>query len=116
MMNLKILNFFFTNKKYLYKELKANREKEKKNKFDEFGKVDENWQKVIKNKKIESKEKVGLILKETKKLEDTAKNRELITHVTSLNRTNIEEEINALYIDSIKAKIAILDNLNQTKN
>ena len=72
----------------------------------------ENWEKYLKDEKLNKNEKYTSVLNRAQIMENQAKMKE---KVAAYNKggidIDVENEINELYVDSIKAKIALLEKL-----
>jgi len=72
----------------------------------------ENWEKYLKDEKLNKNEKYTSVLNRAQIMENQAKMKEKVasfnTHGIDIE---VENEINELYVDSIKAKIALLEKL-----
>ena len=69
-----------------------------------------NWEDEI--KKLEGDDRVNLVKEKARILEREAMKREQLMKVNSSDQTSDRNEINDMIIDSIKAKIALLDNID----
>ncbi|KAL4460323.1 hypothetical protein ABPG74_000074 [Tetrahymena malaccensis] len=89
-------------------ELRKNREEQEK-KVGKKSKL-EDWEKYKYDPSLSSNEKYKFILQSANRLEHNAKLKELRSN--NNNDFDAQEQANNLYIDSIKAKLALLDNIN----
>jgi len=72
----------------------------------------ENWEKYLKDEKLNKNEKYNSVLNRAQIMENQAKMKEKVASFNSKGiDIDIENEINELYVDSIKAKIALLEKL-----
>ena len=69
------------------------------------------WEQIKNNKHLDERDKMEMIIKQTHKIENQARLMEQKAQI--LKQPNINEEVDDLYIQSIKAKIAILDEIQQ---
>ena len=71
----------------------------------------QSWNKHLKNKNMNSYEKFETVLTSAQILEEQAKRKEKLSQMETKSKKNFDEEdkINHLYIDSIKAKLALLN-------
>ncbi|KRX03601.1 Ankyrin repeat-containing domain [Pseudocohnilembus persalinus] len=74
----------------------------------------ENWNKIIDNDAIEMNEKYQKVLASAQRIENLAKRKEINQQFQNSDTENIES-INNLYIDSIKAKLALLDKIKDNQ-
>ncbi|EAR99059.1 hypothetical protein TTHERM_00387010 (macronuclear) [Tetrahymena thermophila SB210] len=89
-------------------ELRKQREVQEK-KVGKKSKL-EDWEKYKYDPSLSSNEKYKFILQSANRLEHNAKLKELRSN--NNNDFDAQEQANNLYIDSIKAKLALLDNIN----
>ncbi|KAL4507219.1 hypothetical protein ABPG72_002012 [Tetrahymena utriculariae] len=89
-------------------ELRKQREEQEK-KIGKKSKL-EDWEKYKYDPSLSSNEKYKFILQSANRLEHNAKLKELRSN--NNNDFDAQEQANNLYIDSIKAKLALLDNIN----
>lgn len=63
------------------------------------------WQKIV-NKDLTQQEKYSLLMMEAEKMEELAHRKEIMAKV---DKNTLDEDADDLYINSIKAKLAILE-------
>ena len=70
------------------------------------------WEKELKDNALAHADKVELIKGKAKQLEESARRREQLARLQQSEMTMSEQnEINDIYIESIKAKLAVLKNI-----
>jgi hypothetical protein len=76
---------------------------------------DNKWEKIIKNNKHSLLENVEEIRIKAQMLEEQAKMKEKLLHYNGGTEKNPElgEDVSNMYIDAIKAKLTILENINK---
>ena len=72
----------------------------------------ENWEKYLKDENLNKNEKYTSVMNRAQIMENQAKMKEKVASFNSKGiDIDVENEINELYVDSIKAKIALLEKL-----
>lgn len=74
-------------------------------------KATKHWEKFLRNENLTDQEKAERILLEAEKLEEMARRKEMLSKVKPHDAANAQEdeEIDQIYINAIKAKLAILE-------
>jgi hypothetical protein len=76
-----------------------------------FKKDYELWEKYLQDQTMSNKDKINSVITSAQILETQAKRKEELAKFDARSNLAMHEEIADLYIDSIKAKIAVLENL-----
>ena len=73
-----------------------------------------NWDKMLKNDKGNLIENVEVVKKKAEELEKKAKmNEKLLKNSKGEEDTDLQQKVSGYLLDAIKAKLSILENINQ---
>ena len=72
-------------------------------------KRDRGWDKFLKDEKLDERAKFASVINTANNIENKAKMKEEMVLKGRKNDLNIQDEINDLYLESIKAKLALLN-------
>lgn len=78
-------------------------------------KKNKDWDKYIKDEKLDTHLKYMSVINTANNIENKAKMKEEMILKKNRNDLNAQDEINDLYLDSIKAKLALLNLGQQSK-
>ena len=93
-------------------EMRTKNEKISNNSQTKFRTND--WDKMLKNNKGNLMDNVERVKKKAEELENKAKmNEKLLQNVSGGVDINLQQKVSGYYLDSIKAKLSILENINQ---
>jgi len=73
------------------------------------------WDKFLKDDNLDSREKFVSVITTANNIENKAKMKEEMVLKGRKNDLNVQDEINDLYLESIKAKLALLNMGPQSK-